>query len=245
MYKNPITRSGLNPTDEKLRYQISTGAVEKFIYEKIKLLEKGLRDNGVNEETIERDAVNVKAMRIGKRFMPMLLVLPPNVFERGNYDPNTPSMFQNDDDDSNGARLKYYYWKLIEPWLYSKKDAEEFRERQIQRELGIGNQEDLRQFTSLRMPRRHTDKDYNGRTQVISMVVVLDPFRIFHDMLTMTDNPNQRFKCNIEGFSVMDDDAATYEVSREITKKKKERYSKNIQQILRRMNARNGGGGRR
>lgn len=225
------TKSGLQSTNAFLPYDISSSKVELFLRKKFQFVNNELQRNNVKMETVNPEKVNVRGIQIGRSFAPLILTMPETVLIRQSYDPNLPEIFQNEDDDA--AKLKPVYWKMLSKWMFTKKDAEDFRSRALQRQLGVNNPNDVREFIYFTKPRLKSMETEYGRRSIV--MVIIDPGVLFHDMLVFEEFPNQRFETRIHDFTILEDNEAVYEVYREVIKRKHNKQDKDIEAVGRMM----------
>jgi hypothetical protein len=226
------TTSGAQPKkDTPLNFDLSTQYIQKWIREKFRSVNDALVKANANDvPQINYEDIKIKTINFSNKFAPLLLTMPGSVLDRNNYNPNIPEMFQNTDEQS--VPLRSYYWKLLSNWMYSKKDAEEFRSRQLQRALGVTDRNDVETFiyhTKVRV--KSIDDGMGNKVRVV--LVELNPERIFRSMLANADLPNQRFDIAIANITYTGNDDCIYEVGRSVTKRKKDKFSKEADKIAR------------
>jgi hypothetical protein len=157
----------------------------------------------------------------GNNFCPFIVVLPLEVLEDGGRgkDSDTPSIFSPDKERNNVARMKTPYYDLFKSYIYDKNDEKAFFSDSLRRSLGIkaGTASFLR---SIRIPKKMRVSDSNVVTFMI------DPLRVFHDMLTFTDNSNNaQFSCDVTAMQKIRDGEYIYSVTRVVNKGKNKKYA--------------------
>lgn len=223
------TRCKLRESKKKLQFDIRTEDVQKYLEGKFKFINDTLVSRG--EKGVEPIPVTLRSLRIGKHFLPFIVLLPEAVLDRASFNPNTPSVFRPEEDD-DAVRIKPYYFKFLSNYMYSKDDINAFNSGNWKRAAGItsnGNLQILRRYSR---PAIETMNTNNGKS--VSVMVFLDPLKIFHEMLIDEDNRDQRFSVFIDGMQEVEDNNYVFTVSREVNKRSKEDLNQ-IQNILRQM----------
>lgn len=223
-------RCGIAASDKKLPFTVTTENVQTYLAKQFGRINNALRTKGVKVTDIEP---NVKTIKIGGALLPFFVLLPEEVLDRKTFDPNTPSVFR-PDDDSDVVYLKPYYYEVIKRFMYSKEDCHAFRTSQDwRRQCKINNRKNLDVLIKYSTPKVETIGSPDGKKSYV--VVILDPLRIFHDMLTDVHNPDQRFNVYIEKVQQLDDNSYDFSISREIVSKKKKSHEADISRLLRMM----------
>lgn len=223
------TRCKLKESTRKVQYEIRTEDVQRYLEEKFRFINDALIKRG--EKGVEQISVTLRSLRIGKHFLPFIVMLPEAVLDRANFDPNTPSVFRPEEDD-DAVRIKPYYYRFLSNYMFTKDDINAFNSGNWKRAAGVtsnGNLQILRRYSH---PAIETMNTQNGKS--ISVMVFLDPLKIFHEMLIDDSNPNQRFSVFIDGMQEVEDNNYVFTVSREINKRNKDEQDQ-IKNIIRRM----------
>lgn len=198
---NVKTRSGLEPTQREIPYTISTDKAEEYLQGKINLAMKG-----------EEISIEMLTLNLGAKFAPFVLYLPESVCtSKKVHNTNELSLFQGDSDKKINIDQRIY--KAIIPYTYNKDDENAFFSSAWRRQCGV-SQKASSILKSLRKP--HLAKFKGGKIRLIS--VMIDPIRLFHDMLTST-NPEEakreRFRIYINECKKLKNGNCTYSISRE------------------------------
>lgn len=233
MSKSIRTKCGVEAKQDKLLFDLTTTNVKIFLQGKIANINNGLTNNKVQTDLVNPNDIRVCALRIGKNFAPLFVMLPDAVIDKKQYNPNIPSIFL-DSMEERSVILKPWYYKLFVRWMYSKKDSELVRSRMVQRQLGITRPEDVKTFMYYATPKIKTVTNDNGE-KVSNLYVILNADTIFHDMLVDIDRPNSRFTSTIRNITMMENNAAKYEIEREINTRKKNYDTKDIEAIADKM----------
>lgn len=186
-----LTRAGIMPDEKELPYTISTSDVEKYLQKKVNtLVERMNRDKGSNLNKID---VNVYTTEAGRNFLPFIIVLPLDVLDRKekNKRNNTPSIFNTKDSDGTSRMLPEFF-KLFSSYTYNKDDETAFFSEDWRRARGVSRQTSPI-LKSMRTPKISNLE--NGKLKTVCFM--LDPLRVFHDMLTRTDD-NRSFKIEVD-----------------------------------------------
>lgn len=223
------TRCNLPESTRKVQYDIRTEDVKKYLESKFDFINKGLKIKGVDVESIN---VSIRSLKIGKNFLPFIIVLPDTVLDRGSFDPNTPSVFRPQDDD-DAVRLKPYYYHFLANFMYSKSDIEYFGSSNWRRMAGNPPTKSIQILRKYAKPAIETISDQNGG-KITSVLLILDPIKIFHEMLVDNDNPKQRFSVFIADLVDVGEGSYNFTVSREVSKKNKN-DAKELDALIRRL----------
>ena len=209
-------KCGLIPTTKKVQYDITTEDVKKYIETKFATINKGLKARGVDVAPIE---VNIRSLKIGKNFLPFIIVLPDSVLDRASFDPKTPSVFRPEDDD-DAVRLKPYYYRFLANYMYTKEDIGYFGSSSWRRMAGNPSAGNIRILKKYSRPAIETIGGVNGE-RTTTVLVFLDPIRIFHEMLIDNDNDKQRFNIFVTDIQNIGDSNYNFTILREVSKKNK------------------------
>lgn len=211
------TRGNIPESNKKIQYDIRTEDVKKYLEAKFRFINNALTAKGV--PNVELINVSVRNLRIGKQFLPFIVLLPEAVLDRANYDPNTPAVFRPEDDD-DAVRLKPYYYHFLSNYMYTKEEINFFNSSSWRRSAGVTNTKNLHILRKYSKPAIETVNAQNGK--LVSVFVLLDPLKIFHEMLIDEGNQNQRFSVYIDSMQCVEDNCYTFSVSREVNKRSKE-----------------------
>ena len=202
-----ITRAGLIPNERELPYSITTTDVESYLQSKVDIVANGDGGSGVN--------VRVYTTEAGKEFLPFVVILPLDVLddEGKKSKKNLPSIFDTKG-ESGVANMKDKYYKVFSPYIYTKEDESAFFSEDWRRARRV-NRETSPVLKSLRQPKVTAME--NGNVKVVSFMI--DPIRIFHDMLSLA-NDNRSFRICINGWQKIQTGEFRYDVSRIVNKGK-------------------------
>lgn len=234
MGKSTITtKSGLENSSNKLLFEINTSNVEVFLKKKFQILNEALEKTKKDTNRVDPNKIQVRGVKLGRNFCPLLLILPEQAINRAQYDPNISSIFRNDDEDA-AVPVKKWYYEAIAKWLFPKDDVNGIRSHMIQKQLEIVRQDDVKNFIYYSKPRRKTVVTADGR-EVSNLYVWLNPYTLFHDMLIDTGNPNSRFTTKIVDFTVLEDNVTKFSVEREVIRRKKDKSKQGFDALLSRI----------
>ena len=206
------TRSGIQPADQELPFDISTSQVEDYIQRKLNVVVNGMRRNGLYKGN-DID-VRVITVEMGSKFVPFTVVLPMSVLkERKNRQKDELDIFNPKDRDET-ANLYDPIMRMFSSYLYNKEDGEAFYSPDWRRERGVST------TTSAVLKRNRLPKVQklnNGSMEAITFLI--DPIRVFYDMLIMENNTSN-FHIEIRNWQKIRSGEFKYEVKRVINKKK-------------------------
>lgn len=219
------TRSGLTPNENGLPFTITTTDVENYLQRKMNIINSSMAQAG-NPKNID---VRVYTTEAGTKFVPFVVILPLDVLQNNKNKRNDePDIFNPKSEDKSANLLEPYY-NLLKSYVYNKDDENAFFAEDWRRARGVSRDTS----PSLKMMRtpKVTSMD-GGRVQVVS--VMIDPLRIFHDMLIMTDDNRRDFKIEISGWQKIRTGEFRYDVKRMMYSKNKKKYKDTFAEELNR-----------
>ena len=170
------TRAGLQPSNEnELPYSVSTSDVQKYLQEKFDVVMTGL-----GEDTVQ---IRVYTTEAGREFFPFVIVMPMEVCaKKSKSDERFTGVFDNLE-DSGTTKLLQPVYNLVKSLGYTKDDAAAFFSDDWRRKGGVSRQ------TSAVLKSLRTPKATNlGGNRVKVIPVLLDPIKVFYDMLKSEDD---------------------------------------------------------
>ena len=233
------TLSGLRPTERREEpFEPTTNEAEAFLQKKfdaiVKQMNREIRkynedhpdeDNVSLQEDIE---VNLITNRMSSKFYPFVLVLPSSVLKDGSKKrgKNELDIFNPQHSEQN-ANIKDPLYAVIKPFLYDDNDKKSFFSTNFQHALKISS----RTAGSLKAycrPKIHRfDKD-----RVSYVVILLDPLRLFHNMLERPDDKTP-FDVMIDRVEQLKGGNFKYYTSRVIkSKNKKNKKGINFEKVI-------------
>lgn len=211
------TRAGINPNESALPYSITTSAVESYLQKKVDVLcNRMAKENGGKAEEIN---VRLYTTEAGKTFLPFVVILPMDVLvQRNKQKKKMASIFDTKSEDGT-AMMRPELHELFKSYVYNKDDEAAFfsddwrRQRHVARETSPA-------LKSLRTPKVTTLN--NGQIKAVSFMI--DPLRIFHDMLE-SDDDRRSFKVEVVDWQKIQTGEYRYDLKRVINKNKnKQKY---------------------
>lgn len=219
------TRSGLRPDERNLPYTITTQFVREFLQGKFDVIVDKMNEANTRGKKQEKIDIKLFTTGAGGAFFPFIIMLPLAVLERYGLDESNdePSIFHpEEDEDLDAVLLKDEFYQLIKIYAFSKEDESAFfsddwrRQRKVSRETS-------RNLKVLRTPK--VNRYDCGGEKVPFVVMLLDPIRVFHDILTSPDNPCD-FTVEINSWQKLQKDGEfSYSVTRRMLKKGNKKYS--------------------
>lgn len=192
---NMKTISGIAPTERReIPYDVTTNEAEAFLQKKfdaiVKQMNREIRK--YNEDHPDEDdypleddvEVNLITNRMSSKFYPFVLVLPSSVLKDGSKKrgKNELDIFNPQHSEQN-ANMKKPMYDIIQPFLYDDNDKKSFFSTNFQHALKISSRTAGSLKANCRPKIHYFDKD-----RVSYVVVLLDPLRLFHNMLTLVDD---------------------------------------------------------
>lgn len=213
------TRAGLRPSEKELPFQISTSDVTNYLSQRLDALTKTM----ATPVDIELSVASVEA---GSKFVPFTVVLSPNAIVSKKYNTSNedePSIFRPNDNDG-AVRLLEPVAKLLAVYSYDKCDGEAFFSADWRRARGVSTNGSaiLKKNRTPRLMKFKTNKGTFDR-----VIFLIDPIRVFHDMLVMDDNPSN-FHVEIVNWNKIRQGEYRYDVLRVLNKKNKNRNNQNF-----------------
>lgn len=226
-YNDLTTRSGIMPNEGELPYTITTTNVESYLQEKVNVIVNRMaKDN--QDYPIKSIDVRVYTTEAGKCFLPFIVVLPTEVLNGKRSKNNNVDAIFNQSSEDGSANMRPEFYNFFKSYVYTKDDEAAFfsddwrRARRVDRATSAL----LKQYRTPKV----SNMD-NGKIQVVTLM--LDPLRIFHDMLTMP-NDNRTFKVEIPKWQKIQSGEYRYEVVRLINGKRGKKHKDNIADELNR-----------
>lgn len=208
------TRAGVKAKETERPYDITTEETEAYIQDKFDRLVKIMRQNGSNVENIK---IMLTTIKCGKKMRPFMLILPLSVLAN-KKDSNRSSELDifNPEEAEKCVRLKKEFFELINPYLFDKNDERSFFSNNCRQALGLSLK--MSQFLKQnRIPK--IQKFNNGKNKYVAFVI--DPLRVFYDMLTDVNNKDEKFKVEVSKTELIKSGNWLYEACRMTGKKKK------------------------
>lgn len=212
---NVKTKAGIQPTQTELPFVISTSDAERFLQNKFNLLRGELGGTQVSLFTTE----------VSKKFLPFMLLLPTSVMQGNNHKQGGGelSIFKPDQSDSR-VELKKEVYATIAPYVFNKADEQAFFSPDWKREREVSSSMSNK-LKYTRTP--HIQKYNNNKVQFVAMLI--DPIRLFHDMLSNPD-VNEQFRISIRSVEKVKTGEYRYDVTKMAHVPKKS--NKNYDEIL-------------
>lgn len=225
--KNDIrTKAGIRPDENELPFTISTSQVEEYLQKKVDAVANKIGDGEVN--------VSVYSTEAGKAFIPFMVTLPTKVMKDGKKSGDTkniPSIFLGGESQGTevNANMRPEYFAVFSPYTYSKTDEQAFfsEDWRRARKVNRGSSVILKNYRTPKISKLQS----NGGERVV--LLMIDPLRVFHDMLTIPDD-NRQFKPEITGLRKQKDGEYMYQMRRVLNKNNKKKYKYTIMDELNR-----------
>lgn len=180
------TRAGLVPVlPSEVPYSITTAMAEDHLQRILNKVSAGARSMGANVPDI---TITLHTLECSKKFRPLFLMMPTSALAESSKNEkkkNEPSIFNTSNNGEQNAKLHKPLFEAIKPFLYTKGDVEAFtKSPNIRRTLRIDSYAAYN-IKNFHMPKVQTFN--NGRDEYV--VVVIDPIRLFHQMLETDSDP--------------------------------------------------------
>lgn len=217
------TRAGLLPDDDRVPYSIKTGQITAYLQHKIDVM---IAD--INAQLSEDDKplgaipINGYTIKFTSTHYPFIVILPGSVEYKTGRRPkrdNGPRTSEVDisqdvnDDDSSNDKLTIFkpLYSILQPYMYPKGFFKK-NERCAQMRLSNNQREQC--------DRLSTPKKSNQKGGQKSIMLMLDPFAIIHEMLEIQGD-NRSFMVMMNDSNKLKDGDFKYRVKRTFRKGKK------------------------
>ena len=221
------TRSGFTPDKSNLPFHITTSDAENYLQSKVNGIVQSMRAAGKNIGDVE---VGLYTTEPGTKFLPFVVSLPTSVLAsegKGRRNANELSIFNPKDDDNHGVDLKEEFHNLFRIYTYNKQDEAAFFSQEWRRLRGVSRTTSAK-IKEMRLPKI---LEFSGNQKCVTFM--LDPVRLFHDMLVI-EGDNRPFFIEIEHWQRQGQGQYRYDIIRRIGKGKK-KYEDNRAAEINRM----------
>lgn len=227
------TRSGLRPDESHLPFVITTKDVQNYLQKRIDVVLEEQRKNG--EYISDVKIMNIISIDASSTFIPMLVFLPESVIEQEKYAPVKGNSIFNTNPKGRALRLNNVIFNVLSPYMYDQRDRESFGTGLMKNTLKM-SREKIYRIQEWSKPSLF--KTRNGKSR--NIVLLIDPIRVFYDMLKYTDKEaaKQQFRINIEDCKKREKGYYMYYVIREelSPKKKNTDLAVEVEQKMRSVN---------
>lgn len=224
----------IDRNDAKLT--ITTKDCEKFLQDNFDRVTKEIRNKGLKDE--QNVKIHLSSLKFNKNsgFIPFMIIMSKDVIQKSETLDNVSSIFK-EDEDARSCALKKPYWFQLCKYAFDNNDIGYFRSTSWRRDYRMTSQS-VNELTKLCKPIRRQNKDED------LVVMIIDPIRVMHDMLTDQGNQYQRFNVEIKKDKskwISDADGnVEYAVNRVVLKKKDQYCGESIYNQIQRQIIRNG-----
>lgn len=217
--RNLETRAGLVPSqNEGLPYAIRTNEAERHLQEKFDVLANSLTNEQGGGKKIQWH-IDLFTNEASKKFLPFVMVIPDSALADSKQDKD-----DYDEEEifrpharNHTVKIQRPFYELLKIFMYDKNDVDTFKKSnawKIANDITRSAQQNL---VSIATPKIVSFN--NGHTK--KTLVLIDPLRVFHDMLTSTNPEDDKrdFKVNIDHWKKIDIGEYEYTVIRYLAKK--------------------------
>lgn len=207
------TKSGLKPDDNGVPFSITTQQVEKYLQQRVDVVTKS-----ANIDSVE---IKVYTTEPGKYFCPFVVVLPTSVLQNQNQssEDDEPSIFT-PNKSSKRIRLKPEIYHLFKLYIYNEDDEKAFFSNDWKNRTGVRSDASAA-LKQIRVPSLQKSEG----TEVI--MFLLDPLKIFHDMLKYKDD-NRQYRITIKTLKKIRTGEFVYGVERSLSNSKGNKKYKDV-----------------
>lgn len=217
------TRAGLVPVETEVPFAITTENAEDYLQKKFDFAVNEMRNpkrDGMKPVQQEDVKITLISTKCSSKFYPMMLLMPLNVLKnkQDKKNSNELDMF-NPTNSEKSANMKKPFYDVIMPYLFNKDDESAFFSNTVRQNLKIS----LKTSHTLKANRLPKIQKFDkGRAEYI--VCLIDPIRLFHDMLSdVSGNAGtNNFTAEISNVNQIKNGVCKYDVYR-IARKSKSR----------------------
>lgn len=239
-YKKPVYVCGKQPAEHPLPFNFTTVEVEKFLNERIASAiavanEAGRAEMGENWKPYTTDHIEVVSANGGNgklSFIPFIVMVPLSLTygtgtrKRTVRDGELACFSEHKEDDGTANMIKPVD-DVMKNYLFSPEDLKAFNSPMFRSETNMSRN----QANNFRRMGRPRIMDFGSKGHKSKYCVfIIDPLRIFWNMLVDVNNPNQWFRTVVDSFQKQKDGSYNYHVLRDTRKPKNK--NKNNQNIL-------------
>lgn len=239
---NVKTRSGHTPSTDELFFKITTEDVMDYLQRRMDgLVHKMRNSNNGSDEVYTGEDINLSivTIRVTEKFLPFSVMLPTAVlksYNRRGRIKGESSIFNPKEEDGTEVMYKLFT-EMFKSYVFTDGEikylsSNEGAKVRSEMDLSMKNIDAMRRNKAPKIQRFN-----NGNMEKVTFL--LDPIKIFHDMLTIENN-TAPFKTNVIGNKKISDGSYIYYVQRTYAnnkngkKKKKDDYSV-VSELTRRM----------
>lgn len=185
------TRAGLQPTATETPFQITTEKAEEYLQKKFDAVTQMMRKEGKQQSDVK---VILLTMSFSKKYKPFILITSKNVLKDRNdkHNDEEASIF-NPEATERLAKIKDEYYVIFKALQYNEADEKAFFSHEWRNALKIS----LKTSQFLKEHRRPKLQRFNkNRNEYVACMI--DPMRLFHDMLVDLNDPNGNQKFNVD-----------------------------------------------
>ena len=210
------TRSGLRPDETRLPYVITPKDVQNYLQKRLDVVTNELRKQGKECQDVKiQDLISIEA---SNEFIPLVIFLPETAVVKKQKEQIKGNSIFAQSSKQPGIKLRDEIYNVLKPYVYSSKDRESFGTHLMKNTLKMSREKIYRiqEWTRPTWLKSKRSKDKN-------IVLLIDPIRVFHDMLKYVDAPQAKpFRINIENWKKKESGYYKYFVVREEITPKKE-----------------------
>lgn len=216
---------GVDPENDEMSFKLTTDDVYKFLDERLGILLEKLRTTGKYNLPDSLSDFKVISIKAGKKYAPLILFLPTSLSEKearkgkkNSNDDSVPEIYKVNENDGT-QKMIYEFYQFFKMFMYTREDIDSFKSSQVRSTLGISNS----LVPVLKQLSTPTIQPFGGKRGDVkstnAILLMIDPIRVFHEMLVNKTNPNEQFKIFIDHVEKIKDSSFKYEITRKRQKK--------------------------
>lgn len=191
------TRAGVLPVQQDPKFEITTQKAEEWINKRLTQVREKLEKEH-NHKLPEISVVVATAQQQRSTFLPFVVLLPANAefsnSKGGKKDRVDLDIFYPEEEaKGKHIRLVDYVYMILEGYMYNKKDQELLFSQEFRKAVNLSYQD----VPNLKRMAKPFYYNFKGNNKYRMIGIMLDPRRIFKDMVTYTDGKDNSFEIDI------------------------------------------------
>ena len=222
------TKAGLVPSKKELPFKVTTYQVQEYLQKRLDTAIHMMEKNGEDVSDIKDVQINIYGIEAGKNYLPFVVVLPTAVVMGREKDDDDGEEIFNTSKSTNQVKLKKPFWTLFQGYAYDKDSRHIFSDPTWRANARVTNTV-ANSLKDLRQPKVRS----MNRGKIKKVTFIIDPIRVFHDMLQWEDGSNTDFMVHINGYQRRETGQYEFYISREEAKGKNKKGTSIIDDIQR------------
>lgn len=209
------TRAGLMPakSNEEPFDPITTERAQGYLNDRLRAVINKMNAANDRNKQVDTPEMALATHRFSKNFAPLVIAFSMDAVDKKNTY-NIPEIF-NPEPEDNSVKLRPEVYSVVYPYLYNAEDIKGFFTPQTKHDLQLTTKA-CREIKAASKFAITEEKD--GGRKIRYVHVLIDPLRLFHDMLTEDDKNNEKFTVRISSITPISDTNFRYDVAKQYKK---------------------------